>query len=245
MQKDSPKESYKIRDLNQPRSKWKQYAELMANTNSLFGLAKYEFIVNVVGIIPGALGLALRKFFYPKLLGNCGKNVAFGKSITLRHPNKIHIGDNVIVDDYATLDAKGNSNDGLRIGSNVFIGRNTVIYTKNGDIIIEDNVNIGINCDIYSKNKVTIQKNSMIAAYCYIMSGGQYDYSSTTPFYQQDSTSKGPTTLGDSVWLGAKAVVQDGVSVGDRSVIGAGAVVTKDIPANCVAAGVPAKLINQ
>jgi acetyltransferase-like isoleucine patch superfamily enzyme len=49
--------------------------------------------------------------------------------------------------------------------------------------------------------------------------------------------------IGDDVWLGANVVVLAGVSIGDGAVVAAGAVVTKDLPAQCIAAGVPAKVI--
>lgn len=54
-----------------------------------------------------------------------------------------------------------------------------------------------------------------------------------------------PITLGDNVWLGGGVVVCPGVSIGENSVIGAGSVVTKDIPANVVAVGNPARVIKQ
>ena len=52
----------------------------------------------------------------------------------LRHPHKIHIGSNVVIDDNCLLDAKGETNRGIRIGDGVFIGRNTILSCKNGDI---------------------------------------------------------------------------------------------------------------
>lgn len=52
-----------------------------------------------------------------------------------------------------------------------------------------------------------------------------------------------PIVIGDNVWIGAKAVILDGVTIGDRSVIGAGSVVTKDIPADVVAVGNPCRVI--
>ncbi len=72
------------------------------------------------------------------LLGSCGRNVVFGQNVVLRHPHKIHIGDNVVIDDNCLLDAKGEGNDGIRIGSGVFIGRNTILSCKDGDIDLED-----------------------------------------------------------------------------------------------------------
>jgi len=52
-----------------------------------------------------------------------------------------------------------------------------------------------------------------------------------------------PVIIGDNVWFGSRVQVLRGVSIGDNSVIGAGSVVVQSIPANCVAAGVPAKVI--
>ena len=55
--------------------------------------------------------------------------------------------------------------------------------------------------------------------------------------------SSAPITLEDNVWLGGSVVVCPGVTIGENSIIGAGAVVTRDIPANCIAAGNPARVI--
>lgn len=52
-----------------------------------------------------------------------------------------------------------------------------------------------------------------------------------------------PITIGDNVWLGGGAIVLPGVTIGDNSVIGAGSVVTKDVPANVVALGNPARVV--
>ncbi|HEY9538685.1 MAG TPA: sugar O-acetyltransferase [Kiloniellaceae bacterium] len=54
-----------------------------------------------------------------------------------------------------------------------------------------------------------------------------------------------PVTLGRNVWIGGAAVILPGVSIGDNAVIGAGSVVTKDVPAGCVVAGNPAKMIRE
>ena len=54
-----------------------------------------------------------------------------------------------------------------------------------------------------------------------------------------------PVKIGNHVWIGAKAMIMKGVTIGDGTIIAAGAVVTKDIPENCIAAGVPAKIIKE
>lgn len=65
------------------------------------------------------------------------------------------------------------------------------------------------------------------------------------PITHQGFTAKGPTRIGDNVWLGANAVVTGGVTIGERSVIGAGSVVTQDIPAGVIAAGTPARVLRE
>ena len=106
--------------------------------------------------VPGALGLVLRKMLYPRLLGACGRNVVFGQNVVLRHPHKIRIGDNVVIDDNCLLDAKGDRNGGIAIGDGVFVGRNSILSCKDGDITLDDGANIGFNCEIFSASHVRI-----------------------------------------------------------------------------------------
>ena len=73
----------------------------------------------------------------------------------LRHPHKIRIGDNVVIDDNCLIDAKGDANRGITIGSGVFVGRNTILSCKNGDIELGDGANVGFNCEIFSASRVT------------------------------------------------------------------------------------------
>ncbi|GAH58292.1 unnamed protein product, partial [marine sediment metagenome] len=54
----------------------------------------------------------------------------------------------------------------------VFIGRNSILSCKNGNIIISKNVNIGFNCEVFSASKVKIGENTLLAAYSYIIAGG-------------------------------------------------------------------------
>src|SRR6185503_16915596 len=219
-----------------------KYAALVVGRTGLGALLTYEFVVMLSQARAGAFGLVMRKALYPLLLGSCGRNVVFGQNVVLRHPHKIHIGDNVVVDDNCLLDAKGESNRGIRIGSGVFVGRNSILSCKNGDIELADDANIGFNCEVFSASRVTIGAGVLMAAYSYIV-GGDHDFSDPArPVLDQARTSSG-VTIGDGAWLGAGAKVLDGVSVGDHAVVGAGAVVRDDVPAHAVAVGVPARLV--
>ena len=220
-----------------------KYVELVIGRPGLGALMKYELIVMFAQSWPGALGLAIRKVLYPMLLGSCGRNVVFGQHVVLRHPHKIHIGSNVVVDDHCLVDAKGDANYGIRIGDGVFIGRNTILSCKNGDIELADGSNVGFNCEVFSASRVTIGANALLAAYAYII-GGDHDFSDASKaVLDQARVSKG-VIVGAGAWLGAGAKVFDGCTIGERAVVGAGAVVREDVPAGAVAVGVPARVVS-
>ena len=223
-------------------SPMRKYLALVIGRGSWLSLLKYEAVILLCSTTPGALGLALRKVLYPRLLGKCGRNVVFGSNVVLRHPKKIIIGDNVVVDDNCLLDAKGDSNAGITIGSGVFIGRNTILHCKNGDIVIGDDVNIGFNCDIASSHKVEIGRKVLIAAYSYIVGGGHDFSKSDTSVMDQQRTAKG-ISIGAEVWIGAGVIIQDGCTIGEGTIVGAGAVVTETLPAKVVAVGLPARVL--
>jgi len=226
------------------KSRWQQYCDLVIGNRNFWFFFKYEFITFFFSNFPGALGFLLRKWTYPWILGKVGKGVLFGHHITFRHPQKITIEDGAVIDDYCMLDAKGHHNQGMKIGKNVFIGRQSILYVKDGDIVLEDDVNIGHRCIIFSSNQLKIGEGTLLAAECCVMSGGAYDYRSEVRFSEQEGMiSKGSLTIGTNCWLGAKVVVLDGASIGDGSVIGAGSVVTKPVPSRSVAVGVPAKVV--
>ena len=219
-----------------------KYAALIVGKAGLGALLKYELVVMLSQSVPGALGLALRKALYPLLLGTCGRNVVFGQNVVLRHPSKIHIADNVVIDDNCLIDAKGESNSGIRIASGVFVGRNTILSCKNGDIELGEAANIGFNCEIFSASHVRIGRSVLIAAYCYLI-GGDHDFrDASRPVIDQARTSAG-ITVGDGAWLGAGAKVLDGVEIGAHAVVGAGAVVRESVPDRATAVGVPARVV--
>ena len=224
------------------RSAIQRYMDLFVGERSWWALAKYEAVLLCAAWVPGALGFVLRRLLYPRVLGACGRNVSFGVNVTLRHPRKIRIGDDVAVDDGCVLDAKGAANDGIRIGRRVFLGRNTILACKEGDIVLEDGVNISYQCAVFSASSVRIGADTLLAAYCYVVGGGHEFDRTDVPVIRQGRPSKG-VNVGRGAWLGAGAVVLDGVSVGHDAIVGAHAVVTQDVPPFAVAAGSPARVI--
>lgn len=225
------------------KSALKKYQDLAVGSYSLGTLIRYEIFTTLFGSLPGAAGLLVRKKLYKHLIGSMGQNVIFGKSITIRHPHKIRIGNNVVIDDYAVLDAKGSRNQGITIGDNVMIGRNTVISCKDGDISIGDNTNIAMNCFIQSAKMVDIGKNVLFAPYSYVIGGGDHEIARTDiPIIAQGQIVQG-IKIDDNCWIGADVKVLDGVVIHHDAIIGAGAVVTRSIEEFGIALGIPAKVI--
>jgi acetyltransferase-like isoleucine patch superfamily enzyme len=222
-----------------PREK---YSALIVGQPGWPALISYELVVLMSQWVPGALGLALRRLLYPFVLGSCGRNVIFGQNVVLRHPHKIRIGDNVVIDDNCLVDAKGTTNDGIRIGSGVFVGRNTILSCKDGSIELAQGVNIGFNCEIFSASWVRVGERALIAAYCYVI-GGDHDFSDRSrPVLDQTRRSVG-ITVGPGAWLGAGAKILDGVTIGAHAIIGAGAVVRDSVPDQATAVGIPARIV--
>ena len=223
-------------------SKLDKYYDLIVGQRSWRALLRYEAVVMLAANRSGALGLWLRAKLYPRLLGGCGRNVTFGRDVVLRHPHKIVIADNVVIDDHVVLDAKGIDNAGIRIGSGVFIGRNTILSCKNGDIVLGDRVNVGFNCEIFSANRVEVGASTLVAAYAYLI-GGDHDFAqSDVPVLEQGRSARG-IKVGTDAWLGAGVKVLDGTRVGAHAIVGTGAVVNQDVPDYAIAVGVPARVV--
>ena len=219
-----------------------KYQALIVGRPGLAALVRHELVTLTAQALPGALGLALRKILYPLLLGACGRNVVFGQNVVLRHPHKIRIGDDVAIDDNCLIDAKGDANTGVRIGSGVFVGRNTILSCKNGDIVIGTGANIGFNCEVFSASRVEIGDRTLVAAYCYVI-GGDHRLDDPDRAVLEQARSSSGVRIGDGVWLGAGVKVLDGVEIGDGAVVGAGAVVRESVPPGGVAVGIPARVV--
>lgn len=114
-------------------------------------------------------------------------------------------------------------------GYNLSFGNNTIVnfdcvFLDSGRIVIGDHCLIGPGVHIYAGNHPVNPKYRCIT---------------DKEYYQYTA----PVTLGNNVWIGGKATICPGVTIGENAVVGAGSIVTKDVPANTVVAGNPAKII--
>ncbi|MDL2256102.1 sugar O-acetyltransferase [Parabacteroides sp. OttesenSCG-928-K15] len=120
--------------------------------------------------------------------------------------------------------------ENIHIGNNCEINMNCVFLDCN-KITIGDNCGIGPNVQIYAVTHPVDPRERLAEN-----KGGMFAYWKTI---------SAPVTLGNNVWIGGGSIILPGVTIGDNTTIGAGSVVTKSIPANCLAAGNPCKVIRQ
>ena len=221
----------------------KTYIELTVGEAKFSYFLLYEFLTSLFGGFPGGAGFLFRKKLYPFLLKSVGNGFILGRNVTLRHPQRIQLGNNVTIDDNCVLDGRGEDNLGIRLSDKVIINRNCMLLAKSGHIHLGKRSTIGSNSVIVSMAGVDIGNAVMAAGGCYISAGSYHIDNTSVPIMDQGAYSKGPIIIGDNVWIGTGAVILDGVKIGKNAVIGAGAVVNKDVPENAIVGGVPAKVI--
>lgn len=113
------------------------------------------------------------------------------------------------------------------------------LHVLNGSKVkIGKNTHLNYNTTIMSADQVTIEDNVKIAANCQFLANNH-------DLYDREQLLCAPITIKNNAWLGAGVSVLAGVTIGENAVVGAGAVVTKDVPANTVVAGIPAKVIKK
>jgi acetyltransferase-like isoleucine patch superfamily enzyme len=221
------------------------YLDLQVGAQGLAGLLKYELLASAGALLPGALGLAFRRSLWPSLLRESGRRVVWGRNVVLRHPGKMAIGEEVLVDDDCFFDAKGCEDGEFRIGDDVLISRGCIVSGKGGNLSVGPRANIGPACQLWSIGGLSIGADTLLAGQCYV-GGGRYDPDGPidVPMSEQ-SLPAGSAAIGSDCWLGAGVVVLAGVTIGRGSVVGAGAVVRHDIPPYSIAVGVPARVIRR
>ena len=132
----------------------------------------------------------------------------------------------------------------IDVGDRVLIDGRTVLVElvahKGAQLSVGDGTYINYGVSISAHDRVSIGARCQIGNYTIIMDNDYHD--------MKDHTAPGesaPISIEDHVWLGARVTVLKGVRIGHNSVVGAGAVVTRDIPPNTFAAGVPARVVRE
>ncbi|WP_163182662.1 acyltransferase [Neobacillus sedimentimangrovi] len=171
--------------------------------------------------------LRLNKVRYGKGLILKGLPVIFSKS-----GNNLSIGDNVVIKSSFLSNLVG-------------IYQRTIIVTRTKDAEIRIGNNVGISgATIYARKRITIGDNTLIGGNTKIIDN---DFHPVDPEIRRKTPNEKmgirPIEIGENVFIGCNCLILKGTKIGDNAVIGAGSIVSGEIPANCVAAGNPARVV--
>lgn len=180
-----------------------------------------EWVQAFVNILPGRIGVWFRRWFYSMRLANIGKAFTVMSGAKIIGVKAIKVGDDFVAGERFQLYAAGNG--AVIIGNRVALNTNVMINADlGGRITVGDNVIIGPNTVLRASNHVFKERNK---------------------FIRDQGHESGVIVIGDDVWLGANVVILPNVHIGQGAIVGAGAVVTKDVGAFMIVGGVPAQVI--
>ena len=190
--------------------------------------------------------MAFRGMFKKIVIKKCRGRLFIGRRVRIKNAKKIILGKNATFNSNCYINAM--SKNGVKIGDNFALGRDGIIdctgvISELGEsLTIGNNVGISPGLIMFVRGNITIGDDVIIGPHVTIIAENHRFDEKDITIRQQGVTRKG-ISIGNNVWIGANATVLDGVHIGDNSIIAAGAVVTKDVEANSIVGGVPAKLI--
>jgi acetyltransferase-like isoleucine patch superfamily enzyme len=193
----------------------------------------------------GAMPL-LRGFLRRWRLGACGGRLFIGRRVGLHFPRYITVGRNVYLGDDTSI--SGLSRDGVRIGDHVRIREHVWVQATSTldnlgvGLSIGEGTYIGPRCMLGAGGGISIGRNVTLGAVVHVLAENHAFQDPDVPIPEQGVTRKG-ITIEDGVWIGNAAILLDGVRVGQGAVIGAGAVVTRDVPPRAIVVGNPARVV--
>ena len=192
-------------------------------------------IYQVFRFVPYSLKIFYKYYnrIWLKLIGvDYGKRLNVHSKIYVSGYGKMKIGD-----DFMCFSGDNTNPIGRNLRCSFCLG------DKDAVIDIGNNVGISASC-LWINTSLTIGNNVNIGGDCLILDNDAHsiDYIGRRRGGKGNVLSS-PITIDNDVWIGARCVILKGVHIGARSIIGAGSVVTKDIPADCIAAGAPCKII--
>ena len=203
-----------------------------------------QLVFGLVSWVPTVLGIALRAYAY-RLIMNLGGIVAIEKGVRIRFADQIRLGRGVYLDEGVYLHA---CPGGIEIGENTLVMHHAELHVYNFRDLSQSGIRIGREsligefCVIRGTGGVSIGDRVYLSPMVHVYSNSHVFSDPEVCFIDQGITTQG-VVIEDECWIGAMAVILDGVTVGHNSVVAAGAVVTQDVPPYSLVAGVPARVV--
>lgn len=190
-----------------------------------------------------ALALVLGRLVRRVARSRMFPGVRFGwRSKVVSFDSSDRLGRGTIIDDLAKISSEGGGS--FDLGERCEVGVGVQILTYGGRIQIGSDCSFNPYCVIYGHGGLRIGNSVRIATHTVIIPANHVFSDTSVPIRLQGLSMLG-VVIEDDVWIGAGVRVLDGVTIGAGSIVAAGAVVTKDVPAFSIVGGVPARVIGQ
>lgn len=203
--------------------------------------------MELVGFLWQKGGMArLRGMLKSLRLGSCAGRLFIGSGVKIAFPRHLHVGYNVLLADGVNVNAY--SKKGIKLGDNVRVREHvwmltTAVLTEPGEgLSVGNNAYIGPFSVLGAGGGITIGNDVTIGAHVDVLAENHSFDDPDLPINRQGVRRQG-IVIEDDCWIGNRATILDGVHIGRSSVIGAAAVVTRDVPEFSVAVGSPARVI--
>jgi galactoside O-acetyltransferase len=174
-------------------------------------------------------------------LGNLGDQSDIAVPVFLSYPMRISIGTHCHFARNVTLRANTEKPLGIRIGNHVRVHESVLLAANNGSVEIGDRSWLSPYCLVYGNGGVKIGNDVLIGPRVSINTVSHHTERCDIPINEQGIYCA-PVVIEDDVWIGMHAVILQGVTIGRGAIIGAGALVNKDVPAWSIALGIPARI---
>jgi acetyltransferase-like isoleucine patch superfamily enzyme len=188
--------------------------------------------------------LLLRRAWLRLRLGRFGHDTLVEAGVRLQYPERIRLGNGVRIASQVTLRANTGQATGISIGDGSTVNESVIIAANQGQVTVGQRSWIGPFCLVYGNGDVSIGDNVLVAAHTSINTVSHNFERCDMPINDQGIYCD-PVTIHDDVWIGMNAVILQGVTIGRGAIVGAGAVVTRDVPPWSVVMGVPARVVSR
>ena len=179
-----------------------------------------EWVDAALRALPGVIGIRVRRLFWMRRFRAAGPGLYIERGVVL------------------------DGTENIRLGNDVMLFRDSGLYAVNASCTIGNRCALGIHSiiDASEGGEIYLGNEVIIATGC-VLRAANHRYGNLEKAIRDQGHDPGKIVIGNDVWLGANAVILPNVTIGDRAIIAAGAVVSRDVPPWAIAGGVPARII--
>ncbi len=217
---------------------------LSRQSSSVGRYVREQVVQAVFGWIPGIIGIGVRAIVYRAMMRIDGV-AAIEDGVRIRFADQVHLGRGAYLDHGVYLHA---CPGGISIGPESYVMKNAILHVYNFRDLPHAGIRIGARsligeaCILRGQGGITIGNDVFLAPLVQMLAVNHVYHDTTRPISLQGITCQG-IAVEDGAWIGGGAIILDGVRIGKNAVVGAGAVVTRDVPDYCVAVGNPARIV--